>query len=170
MNSKHFTVLCSEHNTFVWVVDCYNLITIRRVWSSWYSHTVCLASTDHPHVAFDLIGFSRMLVRCRTLSTADADRTPSIDVCRLLGCSRSSAKIFERLMKLSLKFGGLTTLVAHFLTSRTLGRNPRVHKKSLRPLLSSFLFFSFLFSCTRLFSCHPSLIDVFFACPILSPF
>ena len=48
-------------------------------------------------------------------------------------------------MKLSLKFGGLTTLIAHLLTSRTLGRNPRVLTKDPVPFLSSFLFFSFLF-------------------------
>ena len=58
-------------------------------------------------------------------------------------------------MILSLKFGGLTTLVTHVLTSRTLSQNPRVHKKSLHPLLSPFLFFSFLFSRKKPFSCHP---------------
>ena len=86
----------------------------------------------------------RMLVRCRTLSMAIADRTPLILICRLLECSRSLADILERLIKLSQKSSRLTTLVAHFLTSRTLGRNPRIHKKNLAPTLS-FLFSSFLF-------------------------
>ena len=83
-----------------------------------------------------------MLVRCKTLSTADADRTPSILICRLFRCSGSSTDVLERLMKLFLKFGGLTTLVAHFFTFRTLGKNSRVHKKTLR---QNFLFFSLLF-------------------------
>ena len=60
-----------------------------------------------------LIGSSRMLVRDFTLLMADVDRTSSIDVCWLLGCSGSSARLVERLMDLSLRFGGLTTLVAH---------------------------------------------------------
>ena len=86
-----------------------------------------------------------MLVHGSTLSMADVDRTPSIDVCRLFGCSESSAKELEKLMKLSLKFGGLTTLVAHLLTFQTLGRNPRVLTKDPAPFLFSFLFSSFLF-------------------------
>ena len=146
--------MCSEHNTFVRVVDHRNLITIRRIWSSRHSHTVCLASVDHPYEAFDLIGSSRMLVRRRTLWTADADWTPSIDVCRFFWYPRSSAEIVERLMKLFLKFGGLTILVAHLLTSRTLGRNPR--ELTENPAPTFFLFFSFLLeffelpiSCTR---------------------
>ena len=97
-----------------------------------------------------------MLVRCRILSTADADRTPSIDVCRFFRYSRSSVEIVERLMKLSLIFGGLTTLVAHLLTSRTLGRNPRVLIENPAPTLYLFfsvLFFSFLMH--KVFSCHP---------------
>ena len=49
-------------------------------------------------------------------------------------------------MKLSLKFGGLTTLVAYLLTSRTLGSNPRVHieKPYAQNLFFSLLFFSLL--------------------------
>ena len=131
--------MCSEHITFVQVVDRCSLIIVEKVWSSQCSHTVYLTSVDHPHKAFGLIGSSRMLVHCRTLSTADADWTPSIDVCRLLGCSESSTNIFKRLMKLSLKFGGLTTLVAHFFTFRTLAINPRVLSKNPAPTL--FLFF-----------------------------
>ena len=134
--------MCSEHITFMQIVDHRSLITVEMVWSMQYNYTVCLTSTDHPHEALDLIGSSQMLVRCRTLSTADTDRTPLIGVCRLLGYSRSLAKVLERLMKLSLKFGGLTTLVAHLLTSRTLGRNPRVLTDDPAPFLSSFLFFS----------------------------
>ena len=57
-------------------------------------------------------------------------------------------------MKLFLKFGGLMTLVAYLLTSRTLGRNPRILTKDPAPFFSSFLFFSFLFSCGRPFSRH----------------
>ena len=97
---------------------------------------------DHPHEAFGLIGSSRMLVRRRTFSTADTDRTPSIGVCQFFGYSGSSAEIVERLMKLSLKFGRLTILIAYLLTFRTLGRNPRVLTIG-GPFLSSFLFFSF---------------------------
>ena len=134
----------SEHNTFVRVVDRCNLITIERVWSLWHNHIACLTSVDHPHEAFGLIDSSRMLVHCRTLSMVDADRTLSISLCRLLECSRSSAKELERLMKLSLKFGGLMTFEAHLLTSRTLGRNPRVLTKDPASFHSSFLFFSFL--------------------------
>ena len=93
----------------------------------------------------DLIGSSRMLVHCRTLSTADADRTPLIGVCRFFGCSGSSVEIVERLMKLFLKFGGLTALVAHLLTFRTLGKNPRVLSEKSCALSVSFLFSSFLF-------------------------
>ena len=40
LNSKYFTVMCSKHNTFVRIVDRHNLITVRRVWSSWCSHSV----------------------------------------------------------------------------------------------------------------------------------
>ena len=98
-----------------------------------------MASADHPHEASNLIGFSRMLVRCRILSTADVDRTPLILICQLLGCYGSSTDILERLMKLFLKFGGLTTFVAHLLTSRTLGYS----QKTLRPFS---LFFSLFFS------------------------
>ena len=62
-----------------------------------------------------------------------------------VGCSKSLAEILERFMKLSLMFGGLTTLVAHPLTFRTLGSNPRVHKKfCAQNLFFSLLFFSFL--------------------------
>ena len=82
-----------------------------------YSHTVCLTSTDRPHKALGLIGSSRVLARYRALSTVDADQTPSIDVCRFHGYSRSSADMLERMLKITLKFGGLTTLVAHLLTS-----------------------------------------------------
>ena len=134
--------MCSELITFVRVVDRHNLITVRRVWSSQCSHTVCLTSADRPHEASDLIGSSRMLVRCRTLLTADADRTPSILICWLFECSRSSIDVVERLIKFFLKFGGLTTLVAHFLTSRTPGRNPRVLTKNPASTFVSFLFFS----------------------------
>ena len=134
--------MCSEHNTFVRVVDHHNLITIERVWSSRYSHTVCLASVNHPHEASDLIDSSRVLARCRALLTADADRTPSIDVCRFFGYSRSSANILERMLKIFLKFGGLTTLVAHLLTSRTPGWNSREHTKNPAPNFLSFLSFS----------------------------
>ena len=148
--------MCSEHIIFVWVVDRRSLITVEKIRSSQYSHIVCLTSVDRPHEAFDLIGSSRMLVHCRTLLTVDVDRTPSILICRLFGCSKSSADILERLMKLSLKFGGLTSLVAHFLTSRTLGRNPRVLSENPTPTL--FLFFPLgifeLFKITqKAFSC-----------------
>ena len=81
----------------------------------------CLASTDHPHEAFDLIDSSRVLAHCRALSTIDADRTPSIDVCRFFGCSGLLADVLERMLKIFLKFSELTTLVAHLLTSRTPG-------------------------------------------------
>ena len=50
-------------------------------------------------------------------------------------------------MMLFLKFGGLTILVAHVLTSRTLSQNPRVHSKETCTHFVSFfslLFFSFL--------------------------
>ena len=124
------------------VVNHRNLITVRRVWSSWYSHTARLASVDRPHEAPDLIGSPRVLARCRALSTTDADRTPSIDVYRLLRHSRSSASVLERLMNLSLKFGGLTTLVAHLLTSRTPGWNPREHTENPVPNFLSFLSFT----------------------------
>ena len=134
--------MCSEHVTFVQVVDRCSLIIVKKVWSLQCSHTVCLISVDHLHEASGLIGSSRMLVHCRTLSTADIDRTPSILICRLFGCSGSSADILEMMMKLSLKFDGLTTLVAHLLTSRTLGKNPRVLTEDPAPFLSSFLFFS----------------------------
>ena len=73
---------------------------------------------------------------------ADVDRTPSIDVCRLFGYFGSSAKMIERLMMLSLKFGGLTTLVAHLLTSRTPGKNPRLLTENPAPTLVSLLSFS----------------------------
>ena len=97
---------------------------------------------DHPHEALDLIGSSQMLVRCRTLSMVDADRTPLIGVFRLFGCSRSSTEVLERLMKFFLKFGGLTILVAHLLTSRTPGKNPRLLTENPAPTLVSFLSFS----------------------------
>ena len=135
--------MCSEHNTFVWIVDRRNLITVGRVWSSWRSHTACLASADCPHEASGLIDSSRMLARCRALSTVDADRTPSIDVCQFFRYSRLSANILERMLKIFLKFGGLTTLVAHLLTSRTPGWNPEELTEILRTLFLSFsLFFS----------------------------
>ena len=137
--------MCSEHITFVQIVDRCSLITVRKIWSSQCSHTVCLASVNHPHEAPGLIGSSRMVVYCRTLSMADTDRPPSIGICWLLGCFRSLAKELERLMKLSLKFGGVTTLIAHLLTSRTLGRNPRVLSEKPCALSVSFLFSSFLF-------------------------
>ena len=137
--------MCSEHITFMQVVDHCSLITIGMVWSSQCSHIVCLASMDCPHEASDLIGSWRMLVRYRILSMADADRTSSIGVCRFLGYSGTSAEIVERLMKLSLKFGGPTILIAHLLTSRTLGRNPRVLSEKPYTLSVSFLFSSFLF-------------------------
>ena len=149
--------MCSEHKTFVRVVDRRNLITVERVWSSRHSHTACLASADHPHEALDLIDSSRVLARCRALLTVDADRTPSIDVCRFFGCSGSSANVLERLMMLSLEFGGLTTLGAHFLTSQTPGWNPRVLTEDPTPTL----FLSFLLECFELFknmqkpSSHP---------------
>ena len=143
--------MCSEHITFVWVVDRRNLITVGRVWSSQYSYTVCLASADHPHEAFGLIGSLRMLVRDWTLLMADIDRTPSILICRLLGCFGSLAKMIERLMMLSLKFCGLMTLVAHVLTSRTLSQNPRVHsEETCAHLFLSFLSFSFFFHAGKL--------------------
>ena len=104
--------MCSEHITFVRIVDHHNLITVggsdRHVAATQMSG-LCGSSTRSSR----LISSSRMLVRDFTLLMADVDRTPSIDVCRLLGCSRSSAQLLERLMDLSLKFGGLTTLVAH---------------------------------------------------------
>ena len=137
--------MCSEHITFVRIVDRRNLITIERVWSSKCSHIVCLASADHPHKAPGLIGSSRMLVRDCTFLMADVDQTPSIDVCWLLEYSGSSTKMVERLMKLFLKFGELMTLVAHLLTSRTLGKNPRVLSEKPCALFVSFLFSSFLF-------------------------
>ena len=146
--------MCSEHIIFMQIVNHCSLIIVGKVWSLQYSYTVCLAFTDHPHKAFGLIDFSRMLVRHRTLLTADADQTPSIGVCRLLGCSGSSAKELERLMKLSLKFGGLTILIAHLLTSRTLGWNPRVLIEET--CAHSLFFFSFFFSCRILFSCQPN--------------
>ena len=135
-----------------------------------HSHTVCLTSVDRPHEAPGLIGSSRMLVHDCTFLMVDVDQTSSIDVCRLFGCSRSSTKMVERLMILFLKFGGLTTLVAHVLTSRTLSQNPREHEKKVRPLLSPFLFFSFLFSFQKPLSRHPFFSDHLFACPLLSPF
>ena len=64
-------------------------------------------------------------------------------------------------MKLSLRFGGLTTLVAHLLTSRTLGRNPRVlQEKTLCPLslFFSLLFFSFLMQ--RVYLTPPFLFEI----------
>ena len=138
--------MCSENIIFVWIVDHRNLITIRRVWSSQCSHIVCLASVDRSHKAFDLIGSSWMLVRGWTLLMVDVDRTPLILICWLLGCSRLLADALERLLILSLKFGGLTTLVAHVLTFRTLGQNPRVHFEENAPtcffLYSPFFFFS----------------------------
>ena len=143
MNSKQFTAMCSEHITFVRIVDRPNLINVGRIWSSQCSHTVCLTSTDHPHEAPNLIGSSWVLAHCRALSTADADRTPLIDVYQLFGYFRSSAKMVERLMKFSLKFGGLTILVAHLLTSRTLGQNPRVLTEET--CAHSVSFFSHLF-------------------------
>ena len=162
--------MCSEHNIFVRVVDRRNLITVGRVWSSRYSHTVCLTSTDHPHEALDLISSSWMLVRCRALSTVDTDRTPSIDVCWLLKYFGSLAKMVERLMKLSLKFGGLTTLVAHLHTSRTPGKNPRWLTENPAPTLVSFLSFSLesfwtSYSCTRLPHTHYSLSKIFMHAP-----
>ena len=163
--------MCLEHNTFMHVVDRRNLITVGRVWSSRYSHTVCLASVDHPHEAPGLISSTRMLIRDCTFLMADVDRTPSIDVCRLFGCSRSSAKIVERLMMLSLKFGGLTTLVAHVLTSWTLSQNLRVHSEETSAhLFLSFLSFSFLFSCKKPLSRHPFFSDIPCAHSLLSPF
>ena len=139
--------MCSEQITFVRVVDHRNLIIVRRVWSSQHNHTVCLASTDYPHEAPSLIGSSWMLVHRRILLTADVDRTLSILICRLFRYSRSLADKFKRLIKLFLKFGGLTTLVAHLLTSRTLGQNPRVLTEETCAHSVSFfslLFFSFL--------------------------
>ena len=124
------------------VVDLRNLITVGRIWSSQYSHTVCLASMDHSHEAPSLIGSSWMLVHGRTLSTIDVDRTPSILICRLFRYSGSSTKVLERLMNLSLKFGGLTILVAHLLTSRTPGWNLREHTENPAPNFLSFLSFS----------------------------
>ena len=157
MNSKHFTVMCSEHNTFVRIVDRRNLIIIGRVWSSWCSHTVCLTSADRPHEASDLIDSSRVLARYRALSTVDADRTPSIDVYRFFGYSGLSIDMFERILKIFLKFCGLTTLVAHFLTSRPLGNNPRVLTENPMPTFVSFLFSQkFLnFQLTHKASSHP---------------
>ena len=140
--------MCSKHITFVQVVDHYSLITIGKVWSLQCSHTVCLTSMDHPHEVLDLIGSSQMLVHCRILSTVDADQTPSIDICWLLKYSGSSAKVLERLIKLFLKFGGLTTLVSHFLTSRTPGWNPREHTK--KPYAHFSFFFSFSLGSFRL--------------------
>ena len=134
--------MCSEHNIFVRVVDHRNLITVGRVWSSWYSYTACLISTDHPHEAPDLIASSRVLARCKALSTVDADRTPSIDVCRFFKYFRSSTNMIERMLKIFLKFGGLTTLVAHLLTFRTPGWNPEELTETLRTLFLSFLSFS----------------------------
>ena len=139
--------MCSEYITFVQVVDRCSLTTVGKVWSSQCSYIVCLASTDHLHEALDLIGSLRMLVHCRIFLMADADRTPLIGVCRLFRYSGLSAKVLERLMKLFLKFGGLTTLVAHLLTSRTLGQNPRVLTEETCAHSVSFfslLFFSFL--------------------------
>ena len=145
--------MCSEHIIFVRVVNHHNLITVGGVWSSQYSHTVCLVSTDCPHKALDLIGSLRMLVRGRTFSTTDIDRTPSILICWLFGYSGSSAEVLERLMNLFLRSDRVTTLVAHFLTSRTLGRNPKVLSEKPAPLSVSFLFSSFpLFSHVRDFS------------------
>ena len=162
--------MCSEHITFVWVVDHRSWITVGKVWSLQYSHKVCLASADHPYEAPGLIGSSRMLVRCRILSMVDADRTPSIDVCRFLEYSKSSTEIVEKLMKLSLKFGGLTTLVAHLLTSRILGRNPKVLSEKPCILSVSFLFSSFLFFSHTEGLSHAtlSLTDQIYACPTFS--
>ena len=59
-------------------------------------------------------------------------------------------------MNLSLRSGRLTILVVHFLTSRTLGRNPRVLSEKPAPLSVSFLFSSFsFFSHARDFSHAP---------------
>ena len=163
--------MCSEHITFMRVVDHCNLITVGRVWSSQYSHTVCLTSVDRPHEASDLIGSSRMLVHDCTFLIADVDRTPSIDVCQLLGCSRSSVKMVERLMMLFLKFGGLTTLVAHVLTFRILSQNPRVHsEETCTHLFLSFLSFSFLFSHKKPLSHRPFFSNILCAHPLLSSF
>ena len=134
------------------------------------SHTACLVSADHPHEAPSLIDSSRMLVRRRTLLTVDADRTHSIGVYRFLGCSGSSAEILERVMKLSLNSGGLTTLVAHLLTSQTLDRNPRVLSEkpcilSISFLSSSFLFF---FHAQSLSHAILSLSNQIYACPTFS--
>ena len=105
-----------------------------------------------PHSVFGLCGSStwssqsdrllRVLAHCRALSTVDADRTPSIDVCWLLRYSKSSVSVLERLMNLFLKFGGLTTLVAHLLTFRTPGWNPREHTENPASNFLSFLSFS----------------------------
>ena len=127
-----------------------------------------MTSTDRPHEAPDLIGSSRMLVRCRTLSTVDVDRTPWILIYRLFGYSGSSIDVLERLMKLSLKFGGLTTLVAHLLTSRTLGRNPRVLTESPAPTLFLFFlmkFLNFSKSCKKLPHTHFSFSKISYAHP-----
>ena len=72
-------------------------------------------------------------------------------------------------MKLFLKSGGLTTLVAHLLTSRTLGKNPRVLTDDPAPFLSSFLFSSFLFfSHTEAFSHATLSLRKSCACPTFS--
>ena len=134
--------MCSEHNTFVRVVDHHNLITVGRVWSSWCSHTMCLTSVDRPHEAPDLIDSSRVLARCRALLTVDTDQTPSIDVCRFFRCSGSSTDVLERMLKIFQKFGRLTILVAHLFTSRTPGWKPEELSETLRTLILSFLFFS----------------------------
>ena len=130
--------MCSEHNIFVRVVDRRNLIIVERIWSSRYSYTVCLTSMDHPHEASDLIDSSRVLARCRALSTVDADRTFSIDVCQFFGYSGSSADMLERMLKIFLKFDGLMTLVAHLLTFQTPGWNPEELTETLRTLFLSF--------------------------------
>ena len=135
--------MCLEHNTFMWVVDRRNLITVGRVWLLRHSHTVYLASVDHPHKAPDLIDSSRVLDRCRALSTVDADRTPLIDVCHFFGCFGSSADMLETMLKISLKFGGLTTLVAHQILLPEL--QAETLKNSLKPCAHFFfLFFLFL--------------------------
>ena len=113
--------MCSEHNTYMWVVDLHNLITVERLWSLQCNHTGCLASADRPHEAPDLIGSSRVLAHCRALLMTDADQTPLIDVCRFFEYSGLSANVLEKMLKISLKFGGLMTLVAHLFTSRTPG-------------------------------------------------
>ena len=163
--------MCSEHNIFVRVVDRRNLITVGRVWSSWCSYTVCLASADYPHEASDLINSSRVLARCRALLTMDADRTPSIDVCRFFGCSRSSTDILERILKIFLRFCRLTTLVAHFSLPEPQAEILGYSLKTLCPLL--FLFFSLgsfwtSNSHTRLPHTHYSLSEKFYARPTFS--